>query len=213
MGRILKARDIEAANVAVRTVQMARAARTPVRLSTPATGRQSANPPATASEQPAATVRAELAEDLQRAREILQEIINRVAEHDRRLGAQAGRRLIDFGIAIAQRILRQQEQFDAAVVQRATREALEEVPNVREVQVHVNPQDLPAVQEIRDEFLDALNSLHSLTVVPDAEVPPGGVVLHTDVGVVDGRLQTQLAQIRAALVELEETRQSESQEP
>ncbi len=212
MGRILKARDIEAAGVTVRTVQMAQAARAPARLSIRETGQQSEELSDSPSEQRAAAVQAELAEELQRARQILQEITDRVAEHEQRLVEQAGRRLIELGIAIARRILRRQEPFDAAVVQRAAREALEEVPNARDVQVHVNPQDLPAIQDVSDALLEGLDSLHGLTVVPDAEVSPGGIVLHTDIGVVDGEIETQLAEVRAALVELDEAGRLESQE-
>ncbi len=212
MGRVLKARDIKAAGVTVKTVQMAQAARIPIGLSAPPTSQRSDGPAASPPDQLAATVRAELDEDLRRARQILQEITDRVAEHEQRLAEQAGRRLIELGIAIARRILRRQEPFNAAVVQRATREALEEVPNARHVQVHVNPQDLPAIQDVSDALIEGLDSLHGLTVVPDAEVSPGGIVLHTDIGVVDGEIETQLAEVRAALVELDEAGRLESQE-
>ena len=262
MGRILKAKDIEATGVTVKNVRLggqmvAAVAQSPPLSAPPAarndearavaarhagaavvvqasslhaqpelvdprstpfvTARSRGEPSrpeaCTTIAEPASEIaQSELAEDLERARRVLQEIADRLAEHDQRMAEQGGRRLIDLGVAIARRILREQVELDPTVVQRAAREALEEASGARDVEVRVNPRDLPVLDAVSDVLLDALDSLRGLTVVPDPEVEPGGVVLHTDVGVVDGQIETQLDEVRAALVELDETSQIDEQE-
>ena len=68
----------------------------------------------------------------------------------------------------------------------------------RRVVVVVNPAQL-ADLEAGLEQLRKNSDTPTLIARPDPSVAPGGCVLETDAGEVDGRLETQLAAIKAAL--------------
>jgi len=199
MGRIVKAGELRAAGTSVKAVRLGG--------QTGAAGAKPMPQPGAAVCRPEAstTMTAGFAADFERARQVLQEVTDRLLEHDQRLAERAGNRLIDLAVAIARRILRDQVELDPTVVQRAVREALEEASRAQEIEVRVNPRDLPATQAATDTLFEVLGSVRGLTVVPDPQVAPGGVVLHTDVGIVDGQIETQLTEVRAALVDLGET--------
>jgi flagellar assembly protein FliH len=209
MGRILKAKDIEANGGPTLCRLEAHTMISPA----PVVGASSLQSTLLqASSLRADALQSGLAEDFARALNVLREVADRLAEHEQRLVERDGQRLIDLAVAVARRIVRAQVELDPAVVQRAAREALGEAGHAQQVQVRVNPRDLPATQAISDALLEALESLRGLTVVPDPDVTPGGVVLQTDVGVVDGQIETQLAEVRAALVELDEAERATARE-
>jgi len=63
------------------------------------------------------------------------------------------------------------------------------VSQTRRIAVRVNPADADALEEIAAP----------VTIVPDASITAGGCVVETDLGSVDGRLETRLDALRAAL--------------
>ncbi len=119
-------------------------------------------------------------------------------ERDRLL-ASAERELVRLAVAIAEKILGREVARDAGVVLEMAARALAEARQRREVTLRIHPDDAEAIRGSHRRLLSALSRARALEVREDAAVTRGGVLVETEAGVVDGRLETQLAAIGAAL--------------
>jgi len=79
--------------------------------------------------------------------------------------------------------------------------ALEAARHQREITLRVHPDDLAAVAAARPRLQDLLVRAPDLALRADPAVGRGGCVVETEVGVIDARLETQLAAIERALAE------------
>jgi type III secretion protein L len=121
------------------------------------------------------------------------------AERDRML-ASAERELVSLAIAIARKVLGDElAARPGAVVDLAAR-ALHEARERREVTLRVHPADAPAVRNGGDA-LGAILRRAPLCVREDPGVAAGSVLVETEAGRVDARIETQLAHLARALEE------------
>lgn len=65
--------------------------------------------------------------------------------------------------------------------------------------IRIHPSDLATVKANQPDILAAVGPLRSVAVREDESIPAGGCVVESEVGMVDARLETQLAAIRKAL--------------
>lgn len=107
-------------------------------------------------------------------------------------GARAD--LASLSLQVAASLYERARREDPSVVEDACRQAVDQVARARRIAVHVNPADA--------EGLGAIAA--PVEIVPDAAVTAGGCVVETDLGTVDGRLETRLEALRAALEEVVE---------
>jgi flagellar assembly protein FliH len=111
---------------------------------------------------------------------------------DRRLAQN----LSQLAVQLAQQVLRAELQQHPAVVARVAAEAVTSVVlSARQITVHVHPDDLPLVAEGAEEALRGRGA----RLVPDASLERGGVLVQSDAGCVDGRIEARWAQAAAAL--------------
>jgi type III secretion system HrpE/YscL family protein len=101
-------------------------------------------------------------------------------------------------LEVARRILGEALGRPDAVVELARR-ALERVRSRREVLLRVNPEDLPHVREGLPALAALLERAPSLGLREDPGVERGGVVVETEAGRVEARVEAQLALLEQAL--------------
>lgn len=154
------------------------------------------------AEADAARVRAEAdalgrAEGLARAAATL---VEAARARDRRLAA-VEREVLALAVEVARKILGRELALAPGAVLDVVREALAAARDRREVALRVNPADATAVRAGADALARTLARAEGLAVREDPAVPAGGVVVETEAGLLDARLETQLALLRAALEE------------
>lgn len=99
-------------------------------------------------------------------------------------------------VQLARQVLRSELHADPAQVARVAAEAVEAVMlSARQITLRVHPQDLPLVAEGADEVLKARGA----RLVADATLEPGGVLVESDVGSVDARIEQRWQQAAAAV--------------
>lgn len=76
--------------------------------------------------------------------------------------------------------------------------ALQGVPPGSHVLVRLNPKDASQIAKHPDLLSDIV---HSLEMREDHQVEPGGVIVHTDVGVIDAQPKTQIEELKTSLFE------------
>lgn len=102
-------------------------------------------------------------------------------------GARAD--LAALSLQVAESLCARAREQDPSLVEDMCRQAVEQVSQARRIAVRVNPADADVL-----ESMDA-----PVTIVPDASITAGGCIVETDLGTVDGRLETRLSALRDAL--------------
>ena len=111
------------------------------------------------------------------------------------LDGEMAQALARTALLLAQQVLRSEVQQRPELVAEVARQAINTVMHsARQVTVHVHPLDLPLVSQGAQETLSARGA----RLRPDSAINRGGVLVHSDVGTVDARLDTRWAEAVAA---------------
>jgi type III secretion protein L len=129
-----------------------------------------------------------------------------------RLLAAAEPQLVELAFAVARSVLdRAVERDRGAVVELAAR-ALEGVRQRQHVTLRAHPEDAAALREAEPRLRERLACARAISFVEDSSVGRGGVVVETEAGSVDARLDTQLEALRRALDRALEERASSGED-
>ncbi len=107
--------------------------------------------------------------------------------------------LSKLAVRIAEKILGRELSLKPDAIIDVVATALEHVGDPRAVEIRVSPEDLQALEGGRPRLIDRLKEARSIALRADSNVPRGGCVIETELGVVDARLSTQLEAIEQAL--------------
>ncbi len=105
------------------------------------------------------------------------------------------------GLEVARAVLGCELTARPELVLELARRALEPVRSRREVLLRVNPADVVLLQEERGRLAELLDRAPALSLRADPGVTRGGVVVETEVGRVDARVEAQLAALERHLAE------------
>ncbi len=120
-------------------------------------------------------------------------------ERDRIL-ASAEPELVRLALAVAGKVVAGEVALDRGVVTRIAAEALQAARDRREVVVRVAPADAAALRAEEPRLLEALARARAVAIREDPAVGRGGVVVETEAGTVDARIETRLDALRRALL-------------
>jgi type III secretion protein L len=121
------------------------------------------------------------------------------AERDRMLQA-AGDDLVRLAVAVAGKVLGREVERDGRVEALAA-SALEAVRHRREVILRVNPADAPGLRREAGRLGGLLARTPSLAIQEDPAVGRGGLLVETEAGTLDARLETRLEAVESALLQ------------
>jgi flagellar biosynthesis/type III secretory pathway protein FliH len=102
-------------------------------------------------------------------------------------------------VRIASKIIGDVVQVDPVRVVHVTREALRGVSREKRVTIRVAPGMGALIESNLDLLRERLAPDCQVRVVESAEVEPGGCLLVSELGVIDARIETQLAHVKRAL--------------
>ena len=142
-----------------------------------------------------AAAAAEQAGLFEQAREVLA-----LAERERLARVRASESLIaELAVKVARRLLGREVAADAAYVARVAQELIGEVDKARRIEVRVCAGDFAAMLAERTSLERLLPQQTECAIVPDRSLAAGDVVIATEFGTVDGRMETRLGLLRQAL--------------
>lgn len=116
------------------------------------------------------------------------------AEDERRIERDLDR-VVELAVLLAERLLGEALRVEPSRIASLLASALEETRGARGVRIDASPEDVAAL----DEALLVLE--YAAKVEPDPALQRGSLVVHTDLGRVDARLEPQLARLSVALRE------------
>jgi len=86
------------------------------------------------------------------------------------------------------------------VVCRIAAEALESARDRCEIELRVNPADAETLRAQEPRLLEVLARARAVAIREDPAVGRGGVIVETEAGTVDARIETRLDALRRALL-------------
>ena len=107
--------------------------------------------------------------------------------------AEAG--LARFATELASRIVAEEIQLRPEVILSIVREALQRVTNSVSARIRVNPADLTALSEHREELIHACQGVRELEFVGDEALSRGSVIIEGESGVIDARVEAKLDEL------------------
>ncbi|MGE5620280.1 MAG: FliH/SctL family protein [Sphingomonadaceae bacterium] len=145
------------------------------------------------------------AEGLRAAEEQCKGYLERLAELAKRavidretMIRSAEQELATLALEIASKIIRREVATDPTIVLAMIESAIEKVGSTESVRILVHPEDVDLVREKWSELRGAVAFGTNWEVVGDDQVDRGGCIVETKSGLVDSRIETQLAEIVTA---------------
>jgi flagellar biosynthesis/type III secretory pathway protein FliH len=123
------------------------------------------------------------------------------AERDRLLAA-AEPEVIRLALEVSARILEREAAHGSAVAEAMARRALAAARERTVVALRVNPEDVGALSAREGELSALVPRASGVALVSDPTIERGGVVVETDAGTIDARLEAQLAVVRRAFAKV-----------
>lgn len=104
-------------------------------------------------------------------------------------------RIVELAVLLAERLVGEAIRVEPARIAELAASAIQEARGARRVRIDACPEDVAALSE-------ALGAIgQSADIQPDPTLRRGSLVVHTDLGRVDARLEPQLARLAVALRE------------
>jgi len=107
--------------------------------------------------------------------------------------------VIRFAIAVAEKVVRRVAQGDPSIIADQLGEALAMISRPTSLEVLINPDDRPVVEQVLPELLARIARCERATLRDEPSIARGGCVVTTAGGRVDATIETQLARIAEAL--------------
>lgn len=111
---------------------------------------------------------------------------------------QAETEALNLAFALAHRIVGKAVEIDPVLVKHIVAEVAQSARGRRSVVIRIHPEDLSIVASQQSELAQALEGA-AVFFDDDPSLERGGCVIETEVGRIDGRLETQLTILRKAL--------------
>ncbi|HOC59440.1 MAG TPA: FliH/SctL family protein [Smithellaceae bacterium] len=108
--------------------------------------------------------------------------------------------MVKLAIAIAERILHQEVTTRKEVIIEVLKSALKNITETDGMKVRLNPQDFRYMMEVKKDFLQSFDGIRNIVFEEDTSVKRGGAVVETLFGEVDARLESQLKEIKSAIM-------------
>jgi len=127
--------------------------------------------------------------------ENIQHVFEEITSYKQEFAEVHDKAILDLICRIAQKVVRGIAEIDNSVVRETIFRTFALAADRSEMTVKVSPVDVEYVKDLRPSFFERIKDLKSITIESDPTISPGGCVLETAFGHVDGRLESQLEKI------------------
>lgn len=131
----------------------------------------------------------------------LQRLLDRsklvLAEHQSTLQRRFVKDIMNLSIRLAKHMLNHEMATRPELAGRIARTALQLVRGQESIKIKVHPEDVEGVRRLHTEILP--DAGENIQVVADQQMERGGCLIETDFGMIDARIDQQLAAIAASL--------------
>ena len=108
-------------------------------------------------------------------------------------------RVIELALEIAEKIIGEAAQSCREIAVELTNRCLKMIREQAKVSISVNPDDAEAIRVVRSDLIAMTEGLRTVEVFEKGLIPHGGVIVETDAGQLDARIEEQMEVITAVL--------------
>lgn len=109
--------------------------------------------------------------------------------------------LIELAGSLAHEVLGEYVELNPDTIKHLVQDALEEISEIRDVTVVLNPDDAEIINEVKDQFREDHPNLRDVTVTSDPKMERGGCRVRTNFGDIQGTLRDRIEHLGDALIE------------
>lgn len=110
--------------------------------------------------------------------------------------------VVSLSCAVAEKIIQKQLSVEPEIVLELARKTLSRKRESGTITLCVSPEQFAYVHAAREELSLAVDSQAELQIIPDSSVNDGGCVVRSALGSIDARIDTQLTEIKKALMQV-----------
>lgn len=141
--------------------------------------------------------RADMADLVEQAQQILSEAKReRDAFIDRKTET-----LVELAGVLAHEVVREYVEVNPEVIERIVEDALNEISEIRDVTLVLNPEDAEIIRDVKDQFREDHPNLQEITITNDPKMDRGGCRVRTSFGDIQGSVRDQIDHLSRTLVE------------
>jgi flagellar assembly protein FliH len=127
--------------------------------------------------------------------ENIQHVLEELVSHKDEFSKLHDQAILDLICCIATKVVQGRSEIDNEIVRETIFQAFELAADRSEIVVKVSSEDIEHVKDLRPEFFERIKDLKSLTIESDPTISPGGCLLETAFGHVDGRIESQMKKV------------------
>jgi len=131
-----------------------------------------------------------------------EELVNTAVEERERIVAGSEQEIIKLAIAVAEKIIGRELETGRETIADMVKRAVAKAADREELTVRVNPDNMDSVINAKEDIVRSIKGVGKIKVLADPAVSPGGCVVEGSSGMVDARIESQVAEIEQALAEV-----------
>ncbi len=149
---------------------------------------------------------------LEPSRSLLRQIRKMLEERDKSMGCRAEQDAANLAVIVAREMIRNEIDNHPQRAVSIARQALQIVKGMEHLRIRANPADKVRAQALVSEITSGVGSNASIQIVCDPSVQQGGCLIESDFGIIDARIDKQLAAMADGLARMFEQRRRPADE-
>ena len=141
-------------------------------------------------------------QEAQRLIDRLHVIIERTLDKRTGILEETERQLVDLVLLVSRKVVKVISESQRDVIMSNVLHALRKVKGRVDVTLRVNTADLQLSSDHVKDFIEAVENVQGITVAEDSTVEKGGCIVETDLGAIDARISSQLAELEQKILEI-----------
>lgn len=112
----------------------------------------------------------------------------------------AEKEILELSTLIAEKIIRQQLEYKPELMREIVKSAIDQLQDKEEIKIIVNPSLAGILYEFAEDLKEKIKGLKNIKITEDRTIPPDGVIVESNGSRIDGRMETQVAEITRKLI-------------
>jgi len=108
--------------------------------------------------------------------------------------------MVKLALAIAEKIIQQEVSTKKDVIFAVLKNAIKNIAETEGMKIRLNTQDFRYMMEVKKDFLQSFDGIRNVVFEEDSSIKRGGAVVETMFGDVDARLESQIKEIKTAML-------------
>jgi flagellar assembly protein FliH len=144
-------------------------------------------------------IQTKILEVSQEANNNMIEILQRDLDEREKYFESLSEELLTIIFTTVKQIIQREIKIDSDIVLSVVKRALFYVADKRTIDIRVNPEDKPKVEELIESFSSSGERYGSVSVIADESIDAGGTIIESTTGIVDAKIDTLTREIESEI--------------